>query len=78
MTVREAGPEPAPAKLSRWRTLPKPATFWVTVALMVLFFYASSAPTASHLSSEGCPRQPPAPFGTLEARRRERWRSGHR
>jgi MFS family permease len=38
-------PRGARARLPERRTLPGPAAFWVTVALMVLLFYASAAPT---------------------------------
>ena len=38
-------PAGARARLLRRRTLPGPVTFWVTVAMMVLFVYASTAPT---------------------------------
>jgi MFS family permease len=38
-------PPGARARLLRRQTLPGPVTFWVTVAMMVLFVYASTAPT---------------------------------
>jgi len=51
MAIRSVSPERdaqtpgTRAGLLRRHTLPQPVMFWVTVALMVLFFYASSAPT---------------------------------
>jgi hypothetical protein len=38
-------PQGARARLLRRRTLPGPVAFWVTVALIALFLYASTAPT---------------------------------
>ena len=33
------------ARRSRRLTLPSPVSFWVSVAMMVLFMYAAAAPT---------------------------------
>ncbi|MGH3267036.1 MAG: hypothetical protein ACRDNS_34215, partial [Trebonia sp.] len=52
MTIGNVGPTRSEvaddgrlSRLLRRHTLPKPAAFWATVAMMALFLYASAAPT---------------------------------